>query len=179
MAARQNHGFKFEDDYCKKNNIYQNNNYTGKWDGLDCKNRNLYNIKCLKLNSGLSLGDLFRQSKTTIDFILVLGYYDDDKNKIVKIEKWLVNGKEYNKLFKWDHYAKLKHWINNKVSNDYSYDTQWKEECKEWKEKWDNIPSLNFKRDHGAQRRMQVSISRTNFNKLIKNNKTFTLWEEN
>ena len=61
----------------------------------------------------------------------------------------------------------LDDWIKNKVSNDRSYDNQWKEECKYYKNDWgvNRLIQPRFKRDSKKQRRIQCGIT---YKKFIK-----------
>jgi hypothetical protein len=66
----------------------------------------------------------------------------------------------------------VKDWIKNKVSNDRSYDSQWKKEMSYYKEQWgeDRIITPTFKRDHKKQRRIQCQIGYNTFmTELVKN----------
>jgi hypothetical protein len=183
MAERQSHGFKYEKLVCKskqwidikqyekKYGKLKESNYTAKCDAIDesrpgkqYKGRPVQ-IKCIKLNRPVDMGDIFRNSKKDEDFTLVVGFWAGKKTNIVKEIILDINHKKWNKLFKWDKYDELKDWIKNKVSNDRSYDTQWKNERIYYKELFgERIIIPTFKRSRSTkQRRIQCQISYDNF----------------
>jgi hypothetical protein len=190
MAERQSHGFKFETNWCKQNNVLtwkqyekkygkqKGSNYTSKWDAI---NENVkgktykgkpVQIKCIGLNNAIELGDIFRNSNKEEDFTLVVGFWEGKKTNIVDVVVLDINHKKWNKLFQWDKFDEVKDWIKNKVSNSYSYDNQWKEEMNYYKELWgDRLVTPTFKRDHKKQRRIQCQISYINFMQEFVNNK--------
>ena len=59
MAERQWFGFKYQKEFCQKNNLIENKNYTDKF---DTKIKNLgCQIKTYKNNCELMMADPFRQ----------------------------------------------------------------------------------------------------------------------
>jgi hypothetical protein len=63
----------------------------------------------------------------------------------------------------------MKHWIKYIVSNSYSYDSIWKVEKDNWKDRWgrDRIVQPRFKRDHGIQRRIQSAVAHKNIDLFL------------
>ena len=189
MAERQSHGFKFEVKWCRSNNVilwkeYEakygkqyNGGYTSKWDAIDenkvgksYKGRPIQ-IKCIGINNAIELGDIFRNSTKEEDFRLIVGFWNGIKTNIHQIVELEINHKKWNKLFKWDRYDELKDWITNKVSNEYSYDNQWKNEMSYYKQLWGSrVITPTFKRDHKRQRRIQCQIPYNTFmEEFVKN----------
>ncbi len=190
MAERQSHGFKFETKWCKENNIttwkqyekkygkQKGSNYTSKWDainenikGVNYKGKPVQ-LKCIGLNNAIELGDIFRNANKEEDFTLVVGFWVGKKTNIVDVVVLDIDYKKWNKLFEWDRFDEVKDWIKNKVSNDRSYDAQWKKEMSYYKEYWgeNRLITPTFKRDHKKQRRIQCQISYINFmEEFVKN----------
>jgi hypothetical protein len=190
MAERQSHGFKFETKWCNQNNVLtwkqyedkygkqEGSNYTSKWDAINenkvgkhYKGRPVQ-LKCIGLNNAIELGDIFRNSQKEEDFTLVVGFWLGKKTNIVEIVELDIDYKKWNKLFEWDKFDEVKDWISNKVSNERSYDEQWKTEMLHYKKLWgDRLITPTFKRDHKKQRRVQCQISYNTFMQEFVNNK--------
>jgi len=159
MAERQQHGFIYQDKYILKNNLTEEKNYTHKNDAYD-KNNIPYQIKTIKKNSSIDMGDIFRNANKNEDFYLVVGFWENKKTNIVEEKKLFIDHKKWNSILNFQEYDKLKDWIKNKVSNDRNYDNQWKKEMKIWKEKFgERKINIRFKRDHKKQRRIQCAIN--------------------
>jgi hypothetical protein len=191
MSERQSHGFKFETKWCKENNVtlwskyikkYGNpsgSSYTSKWDAINenVKGKNYkgkpIQLKCIGLNNAIELGDIFRNSNKEEDFTLVVGFWSGKKTNIVDVVVLDINHKKWNKLFEWDKFDEVKDWIKNKVSNDRSYDSQWKKEMSYYKEQWgeNRLVTPTFKRDHKKQRRIQCQMGYNTFMTELVNNK--------
>jgi hypothetical protein len=182
---RQIHGFIYESnviksrnltnwkEYVVKNNITDSDGgYTSTWDAIDENQIGVYHkgkpvqIKCIKKNGSIDLGDIFRNANKKENFDLIVGFWQGTKTNIVEEYTIKVNYKKWNSLFKWDKYGELREWITNKVSNDKSYDLKWKMECSIYKSDWgtDRIIQPRFKRDSKTQRRIQCGIT---YNKFI------------
>lgn len=79
MAERQWFGFKYQKEFCQKNNLIENKNYTDKF---DTKIKNLgCQIKTYKSNCELMMADPFRYLKNKEDFILVVAIIETTKMK--------------------------------------------------------------------------------------------------
>ena len=192
MAARQNHGFINEHKVCKRENLitwkqfveanpqYKEScgEYVSTWDAVDLSspsNALMVQIKTIKEGAAVELGDIFRNSKKSKPFRLIVEFYekeDKTRSKIVKTFDILVDPEKWQSHFKFSDYEEWKEWINNKVSNCYSYDQTWKAEREERKSNWhrQNPTSLvtpTFKRDHKKQRRIQCSVNSNNFPKFV------------
>ena len=184
MAERQIHGFIYESnvieskgytDWKKYIEKYPDTNsdgtYTSTWDAIDELQNGVHyygkpvQIKCIQKKGSVDLGDIFRNANKKENFILEVGFWVGSKTNIVEEYTINVDYKKWNKLFEWDRYEEIRDWITNKVSNDYSYDNQWEEECKFYKNTWgvDRVIQPRFKRDHKKQRRIQCGISYKNF----------------
>jgi hypothetical protein len=188
MAERQAHGFIYEDKtiesygytdwktYIKK---YPNTDtdgiYTSTWDAINESEEGKYykgkpvQIKTIQKNGSVDLGDIFRNANKKEDFTLIVGFWEGSKTNIVEEYVIEVDYKKWNKELEWDKYEELRDWIKNKVSNDYDYDDQWKEECKYYKNDWgrNRLIQPRFKRDHKTQRRIQCGITYKKFIQYI------------
>jgi hypothetical protein len=165
---RQGHGFDYQRQLCERYNLSSDDNYTGIWDayrqdGTPCV------VKTFKQNSEIPLADIFNNVSRDKDFYLMYGVWKGKKSNIVEEKVILVDVEKWKELFTWEHFEELKHWIKNVVSNSYDYDTTWKSEVKEWKEKWgeERIVQPRFKRDHKTQRRIQSAVSYKNLETFL------------
>ena len=155
---RQKHGFLYEDKYIQENNLIKEDNYTSEYDAYDVDG-NCYQIKTIKKGSGIDLGDIFRNANKKNNFFLVVAFWQGSKSNIVKVEKLYIDKNIWNEILDFDKYDELKEWIQS-VSNDYSYDNQWKKERLFWKKEFGNRKiNIRFKRDHKSQKRIQCSIN--------------------
>lgn len=190
MAARQRHGFKYEEMISKRDDNYiladefssqhdfPSGTYTSEYDLFNESTRGVrypcrpVQAKSIGENNAVELGDLFRNSNKEEDFEFIVGFYDkiDPNTKqpnIIEEIKILVDYKKWNKQFEFEHYDDMRSWIKG-VSNCYSYDSQWKEEREHWKRIWGNrLVTPTFKRDHKKQKRIQCSINQTNLKPFI------------
>jgi len=194
MTARQYHGFINEASVCERDSLtpwpkfVESNpvfrepggDYTSTWDAIDMthKTEGKYGylpvqIKTIKLGAATELGDIFRNSAKNESFRLIVDFYDpSDKKKIAKTYNLIVDASAWRSHFDFPDYEEWKDWIRNKVSNCYDYDEQWKAERLKRKRDWEenNPKSLvtpTFKRDHKKQRRIQCSVSSSNFPNFI------------
>jgi hypothetical protein len=167
MNERQSHGFEYEEKYIQENGLINEEKYTSSWDAYD-KDGIPYQIKCIKEGSSIDMGDYFINSEKNVDFFLVISFWRNNKSNIVKTFKLFIKHEKWKNFLDFEFKDKLKDWIKNKVSNSYSYDKQWKEEMKQWKDLWgDRKIQLRFKRDHSSQRRIQCAINQTDFNNFF------------
>jgi len=163
MAERQAHGFIFEENYIKDNNLIKEENYTAPFDAYD-KDGELYQIKTIKKDSSIDLGDIFRNASKNKDFFLVVSFWENEKLNIVETRKMRIPFAVWNEILNFDAYDELKNWITNEVSNSHNYDAQWKKERTEWKKRFGNRKiNIRFKRDHKQQRRIQCAINQKVF----------------
>lgn len=165
---RQIHGFKYQEELCKKKNLTPVAEYTGKWDALTQEQKPVV-IKCFKDKSELPLSDIFINSERNEDFIICCGIWRGSKYNIIEEIEVEVDIQKWKKYFEFEEYENLKDWIKNKVSNERSYDSTWKQECELWKSKWgkERLVQPRFKRDHKTQRRIQCAVSFANLTNFL------------
>ena len=167
MAEVQSHGFHFEkwikDTFFEG---YISSSYTDKWDIPKHQNKNYGNlpisIKTSKYGSPIGLGDAIRQFSIDEDFILIVGYWEQEgKNKkLVNVSACEIQIDTWRKLWdpiKYDDISKLDQLIK---SYDQSY-LKIRKDAKALKAKSpykDCNITLNPKIDSKSQRRLQCSI---------------------
>lgn len=178
MSERQIHGFLFENKIINKLGLIASGGYTFKYDAYDELNTP-YQIKYIKKGSSIDLGDIFRNAKKDKDFYLIVGFWQGNKDNTTEIHKLFIQKDKWNKGLEFERYEEMKKWIKN-VSNDRSFDLQWKKEMKFWKEEFNrkkrNI-AIRFKRDHGNQKRIQCAINNSIFkNYFLKEYENEQIW---
>lgn len=164
MPARQQHGFDYEQDVANRYGvILDNNHYTAMWDGM--MNNIPVSIKTHKKGSGPELGSWHRQFTIDYDFYMIVGFWEGDKSNIVEEYCLFIPGKEYHSYF-----IDITEDVQNvfsSCSNDRKDDEKWQKMknavTKKWKTETPNIISLNWKRDHKKQKRLQCSIRKSVF----------------
>lgn len=158
---RQGHGFTYEKDVIKRFNLESAVEYTESFDAY--LGEDAYQIKTIKLGNSIDMGDYFRNMNKDRDFYLIVGFWDKEKTNIVEEHVLYIKVDEFRKMLCFEKANEMKEWIKN-VSNDYSYDKQWKKERKYWKKEYGKrLVSLRFKRDHKKQKRIQCAINNKDF----------------
>jgi hypothetical protein len=182
MAARQIHGFDYQEKIIKEWNLLPDNNYTGKNDAYSIEKGGAQipvQIKCIKHGSAIDLGCYNRNKYKEKGFIMFIGFWSGKKNNIIEEYMLDVNAHWWRDIFKAP--AMYDFFMFNflkRISNDKEDDLIWKLETKRflyvWERYWDVIgPKLSkvwedeytkrlvvprFKRDHKKQKRIQCSI---------------------
>jgi len=157
---RQKHGFEYESHIISKYNLKSSDSYTSKYDAY--YNNIPIQIKCIKYGSSIELGDWRRNKNKTEDFILIIGFWQTEKDNIIREEIFYIDHKIYIKHLNFDDpkiessiYTEL-----NLISNLKSDDENWDNFRNKYTGLWpsDNLISIRFKRDHKTQKRMQCAI---------------------
>ena len=146
---RQIKGFEFEDKIIKENNYKKENNYTAKFDAYTNNNMGV------QIKSVSSKGQLMMASP--------YNYMDIKENfeLIVNNRKIIVDAKKLQKLFAEEHFVQRVNYVQdclNKVTNNHSDDSKWKELFSKEKESRTGIIQIQGKRDHKNQKRVQWAI---------------------
>ncbi len=163
MTARQNHGFVYESMISKKMNFVLVDNYTDPYDAYT-KSGIPVQIKCIKENSSIDMGDIFRNSSKDKDFFFIVGFYNKIEDGVPNITNQyilFINHRKWNKLFEFSYYDDIKKLIKD-ISNNHSDDIRWKKETKHLKSLWNKNKRYiqpRFKRDHKKQKRVQCAIT--------------------
>lgn len=162
---RQKHGFIFEKRVAELFNIdIDNKKYTDKWDGV--LNGYPVSIKTKENGRDIEMADFKRNAENTESFYLIVGFWETEKENIVKIETLFIDGQEWHALFP-------EHFINDfsdllqNITNDKEDDEKWSILTTELKNKWEqeteNLIRPRFKRDHKKQKRVQCAINYNDF----------------
>lgn len=166
---RQNHGLIFEQEIIDKYGMEKSTKMTSKFDAYykDIP----VSIKLTKLNSSVSFGDIFRQSEIIEDFILISGFWKGKKNNIEKIDVFYIDSNIWKNEFKKDSINQIRK-VFDGITNSRSDDSKWKTRRLEYVQLWKNSNSkftINFKRDHKNQKRVQCSLSKNNYKDFMRN----------
>jgi hypothetical protein len=168
---RQWHVFVYERVLIKQYNLTPSTNYTGTFDAYDGSIP--VQIKFIKDNGEVCLGDYIRNMNKSQNFILHVAFYKN-KYDTTNINQYTlyIDYTIYLALFKLrDNIKYIKsEFIKSEfmnISNDKKDDERFKVFKNTYK-KDDGIISVRFKRDHKKQKRIQAAISYTNFEKFIK-----------
>ena len=164
MAARQDHGFKYEEKCFGDFPWWEkSDNYTSKWDGYDTELEKPVSIKCIQKGASVEFGDMFRMADIDEDWILQVGFWEGKKDNTVEEYTIEVNKKRWSSLLgDVETFKEAKKEMKN-ISNDYEDDDVWEEFRVRYKKQWgDSILQPRFKRDHGNQKRLQVGITYNN-----------------
>jgi hypothetical protein len=168
MSERQVHGFDYENEILKKIGAKKSENYTSKIDGYyEINNLKIpISVKTKKNKCAIEMGDIFRNSEVSSDFILIVAFWE--KNKYNFVEEYIVyvRKKIWSSFFLENFEDDYLNFLSS-VSNDFSDDLIWKEGCKLRQEVWEKEVGKNitpyFKRDHKKQKRVQCGLSYATF----------------
>lgn len=162
MSERQKHGFDFQEQYIKENNLISEKKYTGEYDAYTQNNFPIQ-IKTRKKNNELDLGDLKRNLNKEKDFLLVVGDYSVNKgNKVFEKPKcYYIDIENYKKQFNCDCLNEMEDFLKE-ITNDYSDDAKWRNEMKDFKKRTIANVVPRFKRDHKKQKRIQAAVPKKN-----------------
>lgn len=189
---RQAHGFKFE-DWLKKTffDIY----YTSEWDIPEQLNPNPkggpISIKTAKWRGSVYFGDALRQFQIQQQFTLIVGFWKSEANKkkIVKIVEAVISPDKWKEIWKpltAETIRELDSLIKDRSISPEAARKRIQEKLSELRNKKPTIITLNPKIDSKTQRRLQCSLSFTNFFKYlvgididgVEEDAVFLLWGE-
>ncbi len=165
--ARQAHGFVYEQHIIDHFHLLKCKPYTAKFDAYTTELSTLVStppntpvqIKCIQYKSSIELGDYLRNKRITTDFILIIGFWQYQKSRIINQYIFYIDAKIYADNLRFEHdksmYQELKLITNLKID-----DVRWKKFCSFYRSHWSksNQISLRFKRDHKTQKRIQCAI---------------------
>lgn len=169
MAERQIYGFKYQTEFCEKNNLKEVDGYTDKFDAVDKKGL-FYQIKTYKNKGELMMADPFRYIENKKDFVLVIANRDND-DKILSERKFLIKNEVLQNFFDREDFKFRVHYCQQllkSVSNEEKDDEYFTEHMKIEKEaRKYSIINIQAKRDHKSQKRVQWSIPNRNINTFL------------
>lgn len=168
MSERQKHGFDFEDEILKKIGATKSEKYTSEFDGTIKIDGEIIpiSVKTKKNKCAIEMGDIFRNSEISTDFILIVAFWENDKYNFVEEYAVYIN-KETWKTFFLDNFKEDYLNFLNSVTNDYADDQIWKTGCKMRQKLWEEQVGKHitpfFKRDHKKQKRVQCGLNYKTF----------------
>lgn len=170
LGERQQHGLNYEKYVIKKYNLVKSNNYTSIDDAYTPDNIPVQ-IKCIKWGGVIEMGSYTRNKNKTGDFILIIGFWENVKNNIIKEHILYIDHTKFTKNLDFE-YDNIMLSEMNQISNSITDDTRWTKFREKYQSEWNkknNILDIRFKRDHKYQKRIQCSISYKNFNNIFLN----------
>lgn len=163
-AAKQYHGFEYEQKVIKQYKLLKSQNYTSPYDAHHGSLN--VQVKCIQHGSSVEFGDYMRNKNKSSNFILIVGFWKNEKDNIIQEHIFDVNAKSLTNNLFYPHdpemFAEMK-----VISNSYEDDTKWKSFCSKHRIQWSeygNNMDLRFRRDHKKQKRIQCGISWKNYN---------------
>lgn len=167
-TARQWHGFEYEKRVINRFNLHKSKSHTAEYDGM--LHQLPIQIKCMKHGTSVEFGDYFRNKNKKEDFILIVGFWKEDKLSIKEEYILKVKSKLYIDNLKYYFDEDLRQGLKY-ITNDVSDDLRWKTYCNLHRQQWEemtNNMSLRFRRDHKTQKRIQCGLSWTMFNEWFR-----------
>ena len=169
-GGRQEHGKVYERKIIAEFNMTPTVSDTDEWDAYYGDYPVQIKFSRVKTNA-MELADFFKF--LTIpdgDFILIHGTYKNSHtHEETSRRAWVINGAKWKTLFTCS--TELQKSIKDglkSISNSYEDDQRWSEMVAQWKRKWgwNRVVSLNFKRDHKTQKRLQCNIKFSELDKF-------------
>lgn len=179
MAARQQHGFEYEDliiEKYKDIGMTNINPYTGKelkktdlWDAF--LNKTPVQIKNPAEKGEIGFGDMKRQSQINEPFLIIYGPHREEKSDIIKqYNLWVDNPEEWQTYFNTGMFLKYQQ-LFDKADHEHQSDAEWKRNIKILRDEYNvekrYIMQPRPKRDHDKQLRLQCAISHGDFFKKM------------
>jgi len=167
MSERQKHGFIFETYIINRYNLIKENRYTSHFDVYTQKNIPIQ-IKCIKRKNEICFGDFYRNMSNQHDFILIVGFYDQDSHNINNIDILYIDNIRWKQLFDFKEYHTLLEEFKL-ITNLKIVDSRFRSLRNKYSRIFKSqFISLRIKRDHKTQKRIQCAISYKNFLKMKK-----------
>lgn len=161
--ARQHHGFQYEQKVIQKFNLQKAKGHTAPYDAHH-KSLNIQ-IKCMQYGTSIEFGDYLRNKSKSSNFILVVGFWKDDKENIIQEQIFDVNVHAFTNNLYYPHDEDMFKEMRS-ISNLHEDDKKWKLFCQQHREQWreyKNSMDLRFRRDHKKQKRIQCGVSWKNY----------------
>lgn len=166
-GERQGHGFWYEQHVIQKFNLIKADGYTSQYDAFYHDAGVIYpvQIKFIKYGGAIEMGDLKRNSTKKENFILVIGFWQEDKKKVVREDILYIDHDKYKSFVECSFHDIMASEMSE-ISNSYEDDNKWKIFCDKYKRMWSscNVLEVRFKRDHKTQKRIQCAIPWRKYN---------------
>ena len=167
-TERQRHGFEYDKTMLSKFGLEKSRNYTSPYDAL-CGDIGVQ-VKCIKYGCAIEMGDYIRNKNKKNDFLLMVGFWDGEKENVVEEDIYHVDHQEFVSNLFYDRDLQMKSEMNL-ITNLHEDDDRWTDfrvrHSRRWKT-FNNHIDIRFKRDHKSQKRIQCAISWKNYNKWFK-----------
>jgi hypothetical protein len=163
QTERQQHGLLYEKNVIEFFKLQKTSDYTSPFDAFfvseQCNLKIPVQIKTAKMCCPIEFGDLKRNISKVEDFILIIGFWKNNRYIIEKEAIYLINSKIFTDNCKCENYSQIIEEMKC-ISNNVSCDTKWGEFCEKYKNMWDrkNLLQIRFKRDHKTQKRIQCAL---------------------
>lgn len=184
--CRQEHGYVFETLIIEKYGLLKNK-MRSEYDATYVQgDENIpVQIKCIKYRSSIDCADFYRNQNKSQDFIFVVGFWSELKNKkdtegvivfdntkyIQELHILYIEHVKWNSLFVFKESSEMKAELSL-ITNLVEDDVKWKNFIKKYKKLWKsgdvkrNV-EIRFKRDHKTQKRIQCAINNSVFKKYF------------
>lgn len=164
---RQKHGFVYEKDVISRYGLEDELNYIHEWDayyrGMPVM------IKVAKNNSSIYFADIFRNAVKDKSFILIVGFWEGSHGNIVGEYLLHINRSFWREQFDEGMMTLLTKAFEG-ITNSYEDDGKWAIRMQQLKGEWakhNSIFTLNLKRDHKTQKRIQCSMTYDKFHSRL------------
>lgn len=169
MAARQDHGFCYQDSVLQRIGGEPTVNYTDEWDGY--YNSYPISVKTSKKGKEVYYGDMGRNIDKNQDFLMFVGFYNDtNTHEVVEEYCLFIPHTEWKKYFSNNLFQDYKTLLAV-TSNDHADDIKWRKAIdalrKRWKEEVGSTIVPRPKRDSKTQKRIQCATSYKNFIEVL------------
>jgi hypothetical protein len=158
-VAKQYHGFLYEQKVIQKYNLRKAKSYTSPCDAhhgmLDVQ------IKCMQHGTSVEFGDYLRNKHKTTNFILIVGFWKNEKDNIIQEHIFDVDVQAFTNNLYYPYDEKMYQEMSL-ITNMYEDDGKWKAFCQNHRAQWhefQNNMDLRFRRDHKKQKRIQCGVS--------------------
>lgn len=176
--ARQSHGFVFQSGASRLLGLYVPANYTDEVDAYSIKQPDddvmRHSFKNMKAGSGVELGDLVRNAEVKRDFVMYVSFWEEFATNIRRIHVLYIEADYWRGLFPADLQPFISATAFAGITNAKSDDAKWKERRENLQEQWraarpqGSLMSVNYKRDHKKQMRVQCAIPAQWFSEVFR-----------
>lgn len=167
--CRQIHGFLYEEKVIKKYNLIKSDSYTSKYDAFTVSGIPVQ-IKCIKENASIDLGDYCRNITSEYSYYLIIGRWRQSKKIIISENIHYIDISIFKSKIKQNTalITAMKDEMKN-ISNSREDDLKWRAFVKKYKKLHDKRALLQprFKRDHKSQKRIQCAINNNYYNTVF------------
>jgi hypothetical protein len=174
--ARQSHGFVFQSGATRLLRLMAPLDYTAEVDAYSIDEDDValrHSFKNMKAGTSVELGDLGRNANTKRDYIMYVSFWEGFGTNLQDVYVLRVAAEYWRSLFPADITPFLANAAFLGITNARADDAKWDKRREELKQLWElekppgSPMTVNFKRDHKKQRRVQCGISAAGFPALF------------